>query len=345
MNSTAFLQLVTFFIGLSVLIILHELGHFLAARLFKVEVEEFGLGFPPRALRMFRSGGTDFTLNWIPLGGFVRPKGENNPDIPGGLASASPWVRLAVYFAGPIMNILIGVILGAFLFYNLGRPVPEKVLIEQVVKNSPAEKAGLLPGDLIISVNGTPIDGQPTLQRLIGENLDLSITLVYQRGEQQGAVTLIPRKNPPNGEGAMGIVMTNPRMPISFGDAFGQGIRATYENVRGILVLPVRLLKGDASPEEGRLVGYRGMFEIYQQIFNPLWFFMAISISLGVINLLPIPALDGGRILLTMPEILFRRRIPPAYENIIHLVGFALLLILLIYINVQDFINPIQLPK
>jgi len=86
------------------------------------------------------------------------------------------------------------------------------------------------------------------------------------------------------------------------------------------------------------------MFDIYQRIQSPLWFFMAISISLGVINLLPIPALDGGRILLTLPEILIRRRIPANFENVVHMVGFVLLILLLIYINVQDFVNPIQLP-
>ncbi len=86
------------------------------------------------------------------------------------------------------------------------------------------------------------------------------------------------------------------------------------------------------------------MFDVYQEIQNPLWFFMIITMSLGIFNLLPIPALDGGRILLTLPEIIIRRRIPPKFENMIHFVGFALLLLLLIYINLQDFINPIQLP-
>jgi len=114
--------------------------------------------------------------------------------------------------------------------------------------------------------------------------------------------------------------------------------------VRGILMLPVRLMSGDAAPQEGRLVGYKGMFDIYQRIESPLWFFMMISISLGIMNLLPIPALDGGRILLTLPEIIIRRRVPVKYENAIHLIGFTALLLLLIYINLQDFINPIQLP-
>ena len=93
--------LVQFIAGLAALIILHELGHFVVARLLKIPVEEFGTGFPPRLAKLFTAWGTDFTLNWIPLGGFVRPKGENDPNIPGGLAAASPWVRVAVWFAGP----------------------------------------------------------------------------------------------------------------------------------------------------------------------------------------------------------------------------------------------------
>jgi regulator of sigma E protease len=107
----------------------------------------------------------------------------------------------------------------------------------------------------------------------------------------------------------------------------------------------VNIVQGKVSPQEGRPVGYKGMYDIYQQIQNRLWFFMVISMSLGIFNLFPIPALDGGRILFTLPEILFRRRVPPKYENAIHLIGFTVLIILLIYINLQDFINPIQLPK
>lgn len=345
MDSNLFVQIFTFVLGIAILIVLHELGHFFAARSLKVEVEEFGVGFPPRALRLFRAWGTDFTLNWIPLGGFVRPKGENDPTVSGGLAAASPWVRLTVLLAGPFTNLAVGLILGALLFYNLGQPITDRVLIDLVAESSPAQEAGIQPGDIILKVNDTEINSQETLQQMVGANLGKVVTLVLLRGDEQVIVSLTPRVDPPEGQGAIGIRMTNPRQPISFGEAFTQGASATYENIRGILVLPYRLIQGQASPEEGRLVGYKGMFEIYQQIFNPLWFFMAISISLGVINLLPFPALDGGRILLILPEILFRKRIPPRYENVIHMIGFAFLLILLIYINVQDFINPIQLPK
>lgn len=338
------MDLLTFILGIAVLIFVHELGHFLAARLLKVEVEEFGIGFPPRLVKLFERNGTIYSLNAIPLGGFVRPKGENDPSIEGGLAAASPWVRLGVLFAGPLMNLIVGVILGVLLFYSMGERVPEKVLIASIAPESPAAAAGLRVGDLVLQVNDQPITSIPALQKIVAENLGTPVTLLVQRGEQTLTLRLTPRANPPEGQGPLGVALDNPTRPIGLGTAVQRGVGAVYENARSILLLPVRLLRGEASPQEGRLVGYKGMFDIYQRIQSPLWFFMAISISLGVINLLPIPALDGGRILLTLPEILIRRRIPANFENVVHMVGFVLLILLLIYINVQDFVNPIQLP-
>jgi len=142
----------------------------------------------------------------------------------------------------------------------------------------------------------------------------------------------------------MGVGIGNPTQPIGIGTAFNRGMLASFENVRALFLLPVRMLQGQAAPEERTTGWLQGHVRYLSTYTKPLWFFMAISISLGVINLLPIPALDGGRILLTLPEIVFRRRIPAQYENMIHMVGFALLILLLVYINLQDFINPIQLP-
>ena len=338
------MDLLTFILGIAVLIFLHELGHFLAARLLKVEVEEFGIGFPPRLVKLFERNGTVYSLNAIPLGGFVRPKGENDPSVPGGLAAASPWVRLGVIFAGPLMNLIVGVILGVLLFYSMGDPIEEKVRIASIAPDSPAAAAGLRVGDLVLQVNDQPIASITELQKIIAENLETPVTMLVQRGEQTLTLRLTPRAKPPEGQGALGVGLDNPTRPISLGTAVQRGVGAVYENARSILLLPVRLMRGEVGPQEGRLVGYKGMFDIYQRIQSPLWFFMAISISLGIINLLPIPALDGGRILLTLPEILIRRRVPANFENVIHMVGFVLLILLLIYINVQDFVNPIQLP-
>jgi len=337
-------ELFTFILGIVVLIVMHELGHFVASRALNVEVEEFGLGFPPRVSRLFRAWGTDFTLNAIPLGGFVRPKGENDPTIPGGLAAAKPWVRITVYLAGPMTNLFIGVLIGAIFYYNMGKPVENVVLIDQVVAESPAYLAGLRAGDRIVEVNGIAIDSREKLVDITSKNLGKPLEIVTLRGDERVMISVVPRINPPDGQGAMGIVMTNPSEPISLGAAVGQGFKATFDYIRGVLTLPVRMIQGQAAPQEGRLVGYVGMFKMYQ-VFNPLLFFMVISISLGVINLVPFPALDGGRILMTLPEILFHRRIPARFENALNLVGFAFLLVLLLYVNLQDFINPIQIPK
>ena len=114
--------IVIFILAIVALILVHEFGHFLASRLLGVEVEEFGLGFPPRLFTLFTAWGTKFTLNAIPLGGFVRPKGENDPTIPGGLAAASPWVRLVVLSAGSIMNLFLGVILSTIIVLRVGEP-------------------------------------------------------------------------------------------------------------------------------------------------------------------------------------------------------------------------------
>lgn len=357
MNTTLLIEIGQFVGALAALIIIHELGHFIAARLFNIEVEEFGLGFPPRLATLFEAGGTKYTLNWIPLGGFVRPKGENDPEVEGGLAAASPWVRFAVLAAGPIANLLVGVILYTMIFSQIGVPISNQVQVIEVAPSSPAQQAGLRSGDLILQVNNQDINSTDDLQNSIQANLGKQTEITYQRDGQTHQVTLVPRDNPPQGEGAIGIVMSNPTKPISLPEALPRGTVAVFQHSREILTFPFQIIQGQVSPEQGRFVGFKGMFDIYQEVrqseptpvipssVRVLGFFATVTISLGILNLLPIPALDGGRILFVLPEIIIGRRIPPEYENVINLVSFALLLMLLLYINLQDFVNPIQLPK
>jgi len=343
-SSVFIIQLAQFIGGIAVLIFIHELGHFLAARLFKVEVEEFGIGFPPRLFTLFEAGGTKFSLNSIPLGGFVRLKGENDPSVPGGLAAAKPWTRLGVIFAGPLTNLGLGVILSIFLFFRMGEPILDRVQVQFVAPLSPAENAGLQVGDIITHFAGQDIKSTDQLHEAIYSHLGEPQPMIYQRGEQTYTVTITPRNPATPDEGAIGILMGYETRPTTWAKAIPRGLNAAFQYGKAVFLLPINLVRGNITPDQARPVGYKGMFDIYQQVSNPLWFFTMITMSLGIFNLFPIPALDGGRIVLTLPEIIIRRRVPPQYENVIHLIGFTVLLLLLIYINLQDFLNPVQLP-
>ncbi len=356
MTLTAIIQLV---IALSALILVHELGHFLAARLFKVEVQEFGLGYPPRALTLFERNGTKYTLNWLPLGGFVRLKGEIEDDPEAGsLQAASPWARLAIFAAGPLMNLLTAALLYAAIFVQADAPDFSKVLIVEVAPGSPAEAAGLLPGDIITAVNGEPVNGTNELHTVIYAHLGETIELTYLRDGESTQVSLTPRRDPPPNEGAIGIAMSNPLRPVTWAEAIPIGARTTYESAVFLLSIPAEIIRGTIAPEAARPVGLKGMVDALEYVneqdspvenapvnINVLGFFAWISVTLGIVNLLPIPALDGGRILFVLPEIVLRRRVPLEWQSIIITISFTALIILMIYINLLDFIDPLQLPQ
>jgi regulator of sigma E protease len=347
--------LVQFIAVLAFMIILHEVGHFIACRIFGVEVEEFGIGLPPRIVKLFVHRGTEYTLNWIPLGGFVKPLGEAQPEVEGGLAASKPLVRIGVYLAGPVMNLLAAVVIYAIIFSQLGVPDSSVVVIDQVMTGSPAAEAGLLPGDTILAIGDTVISDFNDLHTLIYDNLGQAITIGYLRDGQAGEVELIPRENPPEDQGAIGIVMTSPIREINWFQALPLAAAATGEHSVAVMKLPGQLIRGTADVS-GRPVGYKGMYDIYSGAkegqllpgtsseINVLIFLVSITISLGVLNLLPIPALDGGRILFVIPELITGRRISQKVQNIVNAVGFISVILLLIYFNILDFTSPVQLP-
>lgn len=351
-----------FVLSLGLLLFLHELGHFVAARLFKIDVEEFGFGYPPRLLKLFRIGNTDYTLNLIPFGAFVKMKGEEDPDVPGGFSSAKPLKKLIVLISGPLMNILTGILLFSIVFSRTGAPNLNKVEVVDVSQNSPAYISGIMPGDIILEINNVEIDSMELLANTIDDNLGTEITIVYERDGKQNVITTIPRENPPEGEGSLGIVMTNPVEEISIIKAVPYGFLITYEKAKQLFELPAKLIYHEIEPEEARFVGPVGIFNIYKDArtrdieteqspetselpaVNTLWIMAVISVALGLFNLLPIPALDGGRILFILPELILRKRVPPKYENAFHFLGFVILIFLMFYITTQDIINPIDIP-
>lgn len=317
--------------------------------------------------------GTQFTLNWLPIGGFVRPKGENDPNVAGGLAAASPWTRLAVLFAGPTMNLLLGILVFSLLFFRMGVPDYTKVQIAEVMPDSPAAQAGLKPEDLVVAANGQPITDSTELHDVIYGNLDKPIQLTVQRHGQTVDVTAVPSSTRPQGAGALGISMGPALIPSgSVVESVRYGSMAVYEQTRLLVLLPAQLVRGTASPESSRFVGIKGIYDLFGQAVSrdvqsreptttspsspatspePTYFTLELigilTISLGVLNLFPFPALDGGRILFVLPELILRRRIPPKWENTINAVGMALLLMFMLYVNVMDFVNPaiVTLPK
>ncbi|HSJ85944.1 MAG TPA: M50 family metallopeptidase [Anaerolineales bacterium] len=370
MNETV-LTWIVFILAFGGMVLIHEFGHFIVARLCGIEVEEFGIGLPtPGAVKLFTWKGTRFTLNWLPLGGFVRPKGENDPNVPGGLAAASPWKRLAVLFAGPLMNLLAAVIIYSIIFNRVGVPDTTKVLIASVVKESSAAAAGFQDGDILVSGNVQAISNYDELREIIDSNVDKPINFVVNRNGEEIKLVATPHLNPTENRAMIGVGLGVPfKQRASIGETLGLGIQYTGYSVRALISLPAQLLRGTVSPEQGRIIGLKGIYDVLQQSVshdveasnnnnssntpatptttNPvdqpvrtLELLASLTISLGVFNLFPFPALDGGRIIFILPELIFRRRVSPQVENFVHGMGMAFLLLFMLYVNVMDFINP-----
>jgi len=358
--SNLILSIVEFVLALGILAFLHELGHFLTSRLFHIEVEEFGFGFPPRMLKLFTWGGTEITLNWIPFGAFVRPKGENDPDVVGGLGAASPWKRLVVLLGGPVVNLVVGILLFIIVFTQSGAPDSTRVEINSIVADSPAALVGFQVGDQVLAVNGQQINSTDKVSSLVKAGAGQDVTITVLRKGQQVDLKVVPRLNPPQGQGPLGVTLSNPLVPIGVLQAFPMSLQVTGQYINTLVSLPGQLIQGQLTPDQSRIVGPKGMFDIFNAernrdiqtsatpsagpAVNVLSFLAIISVALGFTNLLPLPALDGGRILFLIPELLFRKRVPPRYENMVHAIGMLALIMLLVLVTAQDIINPVILP-
>ena len=308
--------------------------------------------------------GTRFTFNWLPLGGFVRPKGENDPNVPGGLAAASPWKRLAVLFAGPLMNLLTAVLIYSIIFGRVGIPDSTRVLVSSVTEGGPAAQAGFEYGDIFISGNGQSIRSYDDLRAIVDANENKPVTFLVDRSGEQVELTAVPEMNAEAKRIMIGVGLGVPfKAPSSPVETLKLGAQYTYLSVRTLIALPAQMIRGTLNSEQSRLVGLKGIYDVLQQTVShdvqasttapastdpldqpvrTLELIASLSISLGLFNLFPFPALDGGRILFILPELIFRRRVSPQLENMVHAAGMAFLLLLMIYINVMDFVNPIN---
>lgn len=330
-----FLAIVVF----SVIIIVHELGHFLAARAVGIEVEEFSLGFGPRLLSL--GGKTKFSLRLVPLGGFVRMLGEEDGsggDNPASYPNKTPWQRIAVTAAGPLMNFLLAMLIFIVLYSAVGLAPDTAAVVGQVVPGSPAEAAGLQAGDEVLSIDTQPIAKWSEIQDYVRSQGEKAMLFTFRRGDRIESLEITPRQGQQYPE--VGIAPRAKR--LSVWASIAEGVKETgrmtlavFNSLVGIVTrkIPVEDITGPIG-----IVYYVGQAARAGWL-NVLSLAALISVNLGLFNLLPIPALDGSKMALALVELIRRKRLDPNKEGIIHLVGFALLLVLMLVIMYRDFLR------
>ncbi|MDB4984263.1 MAG: rane-associated zinc metalloprotease [Patescibacteria group bacterium] len=358
------MSIIIFIIILGVLVFVHELGHFAMAKLFGIRVDEFGMGFPPRAARLFKNGETEYTLNWIPFGGFVKIHGEDSlhiddPDYHRSLVSKPWWKQIIVLIAGVTMN----VILAWFLFsisFMIGAPTTAssvnnsgdlknaQLTVVQIEQKSPADVAGLKAGDRITGVSRPDaILANPTADGFVsfiqstkpGDTDQIQIT----RSGKIETISVTPNATTVPGTQAIGagidLVGT---YRTGFFKSIGDGIKTTYYTAGQTLHSFGQLISGKSSIKTlTGPVGLVGVTRDAQRIgfVSVLMLAAVISINLAIINLVPFPALDGGRILFAIIEAIIRRPLPKKFVEWTNTIGFFLLIALMIIVTVKDVIH------
>ena len=336
-------------VGLSLLILGHEWGHFFAAKKFGLKVDEFGFGFPPRIFA-WKRGETEYSLNWLPFGGFVKIAGENDR-VNGDLTKLSDlsavekkriflfqpaWKRSVIILAGVAVNFVIGWILISAVFMT---GTERALVVTEVQKNSPAAAVGILAGDVVDGY----FESQPFIN-FINENKGKEVEIRVKRGEEALSFKATPRAETEPGEGALGVGLAEAGFPKQgFFTAIGTGLIKTYEIGKLTVYSFYKLVAGlltSGTLLQG-VVGPVGIFTVAQQAGQLGFVYLIqlvslISINLAVINLIPFPALDGGRFLFIMIEKAKGSPLPLKVEAIANGVGFALLILLMLAITVRD---------
>ncbi len=365
------ITILIFLAVLSILVFVHEFGHFIVAKRSGMKVHEFGFGFPPRFFGVQKVEGkwkivwgnkdtgtedTVYSVNWIPLGGFVKIMGEDNDDgvDEHSFVNKPFWRRFFTLAAGVIMNFLLAGVLLA-VAYSAGYPtgvesidqIPSnatfterQVAIIDVVKESPAAKAGVMPSDLVNSVDGQQFETVESFQDYLGTNKGKTFSFNLQRLNEQKTIEVQSLANPKEGEGSVGIQLVL-YGKIKFGPiaAIGQGFRTAYNQLGAIGSGLYNLFASGAGFES--LGGPIKIAQITGQVADtgiiPLVQFAAfLSLNLALLNALPIPALDGGRILFLLIEKVRGKRNNAKFEQYANAIGFMALLLLMIVISVRD---------
>ena len=329
------------FISLIGLLVLHELGHFILAKKFGVKVEEFGIGYPPRLIRK-KIGETIYSINLLPFGAFVKILGEEERlEDPRSFNKKPIWQRTSIVLAGVVSFWII-----SFLIFSF---VPTGVTISIVRENSPAALSGLVAGDIIEEIKIDDKEYQifkiEEAQRIINQNRGKEINLIVLRGKENKEISVTPRISPPPGEGALGIGLSyGPsqrnypfyQIPIK---GFQRTAEFTFEIIKGWASAISNFLKG--KPTNVQVMGPVGIFSLSAEVLKLgakyfLLFLSLISIYVALFNILPIPALDGGKLLFLAIEKFKGQPVNPKIEQRITAIFFFMLVLLAIWVTIKD---------
>jgi regulator of sigma E protease len=357
---------------ISFLVIIHELGHFIAAKWSKVKVDEFGIGYPPKAFRLFRWKGTDFTINWIPFGGFVRMQGEEGKtektDLKGQFYQTSVFRKLVIILSGAAVNFIFGVLAFAIVFSKMGIPeiIPD-ARIGEVSSGSPAEQSGMsananIIGFQLVDGNKVNINSVEDIIKQISDNKGKTVkiftsgsceALSCEEIEREFEVYLRTDEETPPNQGSLGIVFNQivythysawemPLKSVSYGLEqamyLGEQIVQAFSGIV-VDIFTKGKVSGDVSGPVG-IVHQAQSFGIMDGGFLTLLSFAGmLSINLAVMNVLPLPPLDGGRALFIMLELIFKKKRIQKIEGYLNYGGYIFLLGLIVFITFKDILR------
>ncbi len=366
-----FTIIIPFLVVLTILVLIHEFGHFLTAKKFGIKVEEFGFGFPPRMFGK-KIGETIYSINWLPIGGFVKLFGEDNAgggsikqtttepstDLKRAFFARPAWQRATIVFAGVFMNFILAVAIISYLFAGPGVALPSKnVKIEEVASGSPAKMAGLLKGDEIITVNGQKITSVDKFISITHKSEGKNLSIEFKRNGLERLINVVPRKDFPKGQGPLGVAISSVQIikyPWYQAPFYGtaEAAKFSWMILAGLGGMVGDLVTHGAAPKG--VAGPIGVAQLTGQAVSigvsaTLWFVAILSLNLAVVNVLPIPALDGGRLFFILIELVTRKKVPQKYETMSHAVGLVVLLSLILIITLFDVLRLISgqslLPK
>jgi regulator of sigma E protease len=346
--------LILFLLTFTVIIAVHEFGHYLTARLLGMRVLEFAFGFPPRIVAI-KHAGIDYSLNAIPFGGFVRILGQDDFAIhqkgegdPGSFTSKPWWAQAIVLAAGVTMNMVLALVVLTIAFATGTTASTGDVRVRSVAPGSPAQSVGIQVGDVVRAVDGRQITRANDLVSYVKSQARLhpgqEVTLEIERkGTVLPAIRAVPRTEPPEGEGPLGIGLEEIQgaKALALPDAFREAVSLSGQVVAQIAELPGQLLAPRSSTGPPTVGGPIEIFRVtgqFAQYGIPTFLKLVgvLSVNLAVLNIIPFPGLDGGRLFFVLLGGIFRRRLSPQVEAAIHAVGFVLLLAFLVVISIAD---------